>query len=83
MDKPVKLDDIIQGIEMQTDESASFSKISDILYDSIKGRGAFRRFKNNIYKYNLEEDWYRFRDEAIKQITIEWCEDNGINYIEE
>lgn len=53
MDKPVKLDDIIQGIEMQTDESSSFNQIRDILYYSIKGSGAFRRFKDNIYKYNL------------------------------
>lgn len=155
MDKPVKLDDIIQEIEMQTDETSSFlnirtgeivtisdeefraaeedesielfpewqhefiniakeilygddyislpskfdiheysimekfclsimdDKISDILYNSIKGRGAFRRFKDNIHKYNLVEDWYRFRDEAIKQIAIEWCKVNGINYIEE
>lgn len=83
MDKPVKLDDIIQGIEMQTDESSSFNQIRDILYYSIKGSGAFRRFKDNIYKYNIEEEWYKFRDEAIKQIVIEWCEDNEINYIEE
>ena len=83
MDKPVKLEDVIDGIEMQTDESSSFNKIRDILYYSIKGSGAFRRFKDNIYQYNLEEDWYRFRDEAIKRIAIEWCEDKGINYIEE
>ncbi len=68
---------------MQTDESSSFNKISEILYNSIKGRGTFRRFKDNIYKYNLEEDWYKFRDEAIKQIVIKWCKDNEINYIEE
>lgn len=155
MDKPVKLEDIIDGIEMQTDEISSYlniktgevviisdeessaveedkpidsfpewqhelinkakeilqsndyislpskfqvheyrimekfclsitdDQIRDILYYSIKGSGAFQRFKNNIYKYNLEEEWYKFRDEAIKRIAIEWCEDNGINYIEE
>ena len=155
MDKPVKLEDIIDGIEMQTDESSSYlniktgevviisdeessaaeedkpidsfpewqhelinkakeilqsndyisfpskfqvheyrimekfclsitdNQIRDILYYSIKGSGAFQRFKDNIYKYNLEEEWYKFRDEAIKRIAIEWCEDKGINYIEE
>lgn len=40
-------------------------------------------FISITYKYNLEEEWYKFRDEAIKQIVIEWCEDNEINYIEE
>jgi hypothetical protein len=63
--------------------SITDDQIRDILYYSIKGSGAFRRFKDNIYKYNLEEEWYKFRDEAIKRIAIEWCEDNGINYIEE
>jgi len=137
MNKPVKLEDIIDGIEMQTDESSSYLNIKtgevviisdeessaaeedkpidsfpewqhelinkakeilhsndyislpskfdiheysimekfclsitddqlrDLLYYSIKGSGAFRRFKDNVYKYNLEEEWYKFRDEAI------------------
>jgi hypothetical protein len=155
MNKPVKLEDIIDGIEMQTDESESFlnirtgevviisdeessaaeedkpidlfpewqhelinkakeilrsndyislpskfqvheysimekfclsiddDQLRDLLYYSTKGSGAFRRFKDNICKYNLEEEWYKFRDKAIKRIAIEWCENNGINYIEE
>ncbi len=55
-------------------------KLRDIMYYSIKGKGAFRRFKNNIRKYNLEQDWYEYRDEALRTIAIEWCEDNGIEY---
>ena len=35
--------------------------LSDIMYDSIKGSGAFRRFRDNIQKYNIEQDWYRYR----------------------
>ncbi len=55
-------------------------KLRDIMHYSIKGKGAFRRFKNNIRKYNLEQDWYEYRDEALRTIAIEWCEDNGIEY---
>lgn len=55
-------------------------KISNYLYNSIRGKGAFRRFKNIINKYNLENDWYRFRDKKIRQIAIDWCEYNGIEY---
>lgn len=55
-------------------------KLRDIMYYSIKGKGAFRRFKNNIRKYNLEQDWYEYRDEALRTIAIEWCEENGIEY---
>lgn len=50
------------------------------MYDSIKGRGAFGRFKYNIQKYNIENDWYKFRGEVLESIAIEWCEGNGINY---
>lgn len=56
------------------------NRISDIMYDSIKGRGAFRRFKENINRYNIEDDWYIFENEAMETIAIEWCERNGIDY---
>lgn len=54
--------------------------LQDIMYSSIKGSGAFRRFKDNIHRYHIAEDWYKYRDEAIKRIAIEWCADNGIKY---
>jgi len=54
--------------------------LQDIMCSSIKGSGAFRRFKDNIHRYHIAEDWYKYRDEAIKRIAIEWCEDNGIRY---
>ena len=48
--------------------------------DALRGSGAFRRFKNQIHKYNLTEQWYKFRDDAIKETLIEWCKDNSLNY---
>jgi hypothetical protein len=56
-------------------------RISDALYSAIQGRGAFRRFKDAIHRYGVEDDWYRFRKEALKNIAMEWCEENGIKYI--
>lgn len=50
------------------------------MYDSIKGRGAFRRFKENIERYNMEDDWYKFQNEAMKTIALEWCQGNNIDY---
>lgn len=55
-------------------------ELSDIMYNSIKGKGAFRNFKINIRKYNIEDDWYKYRDKAITDIAIDWCEVNNINY---
>lgn len=54
--------------------------LSDLLYNSIKGSGAFRRFKDNIHRRGIAEEWYKFRDEALKKIAIEWCEENDIRY---
>ncbi len=48
---------------------------------AIKGRGAFRRFRDQIYRYEIEEDWYAYLDEALKQMAIDWCQENGIAYL--
>jgi hypothetical protein len=53
-------------------------EVSETLYRSIKGKGAFRRFRANIQRFNIEDDWYKYRDKAIKQIAIDWCEANDI-----
>lgn len=58
-------------------------KISNALYSAIKGRGAFRHFKDSICRYGVEDDWYKFRELALRNIAIEWCEDNEIIYSDE
>jgi hypothetical protein len=55
-------------------------KIQDKLLNSISGRGAFRRFKDAIHFLDIQNDWYRFREEEFEKIAIEWLEDNGIEY---
>ncbi|RDW14955.1 UPF0158 family protein [Oceanobacillus chungangensis] len=49
---------------------------------AIKGKGAFRRFKDKIIDFEMEGQWYTYRDESFKQIAIEWCQKNKINFIE-
>lgn len=55
-------------------------RISNALYSAIQGRGAFRRFKDVIIRFGVEKDWYNFREEALKEIAINWCEENDIAY---
>jgi hypothetical protein len=45
---------------------------------SLQGKGAFRRFKDNVILLGIEKDWYSFRDERYKQFAIEWCQENDI-----
>ena len=52
------------------------------LCDIIRGRGAFRRFKDRVQVYGMAEEWYRYRDAALREIAVAWCEAHGIAYTE-
>ena len=56
-------------------------KLYNQLYIAISGKGAFRRFKDTCINFDIIDDWYRFRDEKYKELAIEWCKDNNIEYI--
>lgn len=62
--------------------TVSDQRKQDSLLRVIRGKGAFRRFKDKIIDFEIENQWYSYRDECFKQIAIEWCKDNNINYIE-
>jgi hypothetical protein len=44
------------------------------LWRAIKGKGAFRYFKDTAARFDLLDRWYRYRDDALKQFAIEWAE---------
>ena len=56
--------------------------IRDDLCNAIRGRGAFRYFKDRIHAYGIAEEWYRYRDAALREIAVAWCEEHGIPYTE-
>jgi len=58
------------------------SNAQNKLLHTIRGKGAFRRFKDMIIDLDLAEDWYNYRDKRYKQIAIEFCEDHGLEYVE-
>lgn len=58
-------------------------KISQDLMAQIRGSGAFRRFNNALRRYDLDQNWYHYRDQAFKQIAIEWMEENEIEFIDD
>jgi hypothetical protein len=55
-------------------------EIREHFCDLIRGSGAFRRFKNEIYRHGISDNWFKYRNEAIKQIAVEWCRDNEIEF---
>ena len=52
--------------------------IRDALCVVIRDRGAFRRFKDRVQAYGIAEAWYRYRDKALREIAVAWCEEHGI-----
>lgn len=54
--------------------------LSADLLDTIGGRGTFGRFKNMVHRHHLQEAWYRFRDESLQEIAVDWLKAHGIRY---
>ena len=57
--------------------------IRDDLCHAIRGRGAFRYFKDRIHAYGIAEEWYRYRDATLREIAMAWCEEHGIAYTDD
>lgn len=63
--------------------SIADDELRGLLLDKIHGAGAFRRFKDAIHQFGIAEDWYGFRDRALKEIAIDWLETNHIAYADD
>jgi hypothetical protein len=57
-------------------------RISNALQNAIQGRGAFRRFKDTVIRFHIDDRWYKYKEDAYKGIVIKWCEHNKIEYTE-
>lgn len=49
-----------------------------VLEQAIRGKGAFRRFKDRLFDLGMEQNWYKYRDACYERIAREWCEKYGI-----
>lgn len=58
------------------------AEIREQLLSSLKGKGAFRRFKDTAARLGVIERWYTYRADALVDIAREWCLDHGITYSE-
>jgi ADP-ribose pyrophosphatase len=57
-------------------------RIQDSLEKAIRGKGAFRRFKDTVRRFDMEQQWYDFLESKYRDIAVEWCEDHGFEYSE-
>jgi len=53
---------------------------ADQLWRAIKGKGAFRYFKDTADRLGLLNQWYQYRDDAMKEFVVDWAEANNVPY---
>lgn len=63
--------------------SVESREISEALRSTIKGKGAFRRFRDALNRLDCTDEWYKYRALAIRQIAIDWCDSNHIEFVDE
>jgi len=51
------------------------------MLDAIRGKGAFKRFDDKIMHFGIENDWYKFKEDKLRRVAVEWCEKHSIEYI--
>ena len=61
-------------------ETIKDNQMKNQLLIVIQGTGAFRRFKDYCFEMDIIQDWYKFRDERYKEIAIDWCKQNELDY---
>ncbi len=56
------------------------AEAAEQLWRAIKGNGAFRYFKDTASRLGLLEDWYRYRDDALKEYIVAWAEGQNVPF---
>lgn len=61
-------------------EQISDERTQRRLTRAIQGKGAFRRFKNELHEEypQLLPAWYAFRDARAQRRAVEWLADNSL-----
>ena len=48
------------------------------LSQAIRGKGAFRYFKDTLDRLGLRDQWFSFRDSALKKSVLRWASANNV-----
>ncbi len=60
-------------------ETVSDSHLRDLLDVALRGKGAFRRFKDVLLNYPAErERWFRFEEQRQREAIEEWARRQGV-----
>ena len=79
----IKLPDSYEINEYHMMETFAYDRDSDgTLIGSIRGDGAFRKFRETVDKLNLQNDWEEFKMNCYRERAVTWCDYHKIAYHE-
>ncbi len=55
----------------------------DQLNYAIRGKGAFRRFKDAAHRLHVIDEWYAYREKSLVRFLAGWAKDHGITITDE
>ena len=61
-------------------QSCRNARLRDELLRAIHHSGAFRAFKSTLHRAGVEQDWYKYRQQALKQIARDWLDEHKLPY---
>jgi hypothetical protein len=85
-DQCIALPDSFEIHEYRIMEAFCDAQSGDIrseLLGTIRGSGAFSRFKAAIRRHGIERDWFAYRQGALKDIAIHWLENEDIPFVDD
>ena len=60
-------------------ETVGNRHLRELLNVALRGKGAFRRFKDVLFNYPKErEQWFEFEDRRRREMIAEWARDEGV-----
>lgn len=72
-----------RDMELFIDTEVADPRLRNRLDRAIRGRGAFRRFKDELLDAPVErERWFAFQQERLEARARDWLEDEGIQLVE-
>ena len=59
------------------------SAAAEQLWRAIKGKGAFRYFKDTAGRLGLLEQWYQYRESAMQELVRDWADAHQIPIVDD
>jgi hypothetical protein len=60
--------------------SIADNEAANQLWRAVKGRGAFRYFKDTLHRLGIQQSWYDYLEQAQREYVIVWAKQNKVAF---